>query len=82
MRAYVATFTKADGTPRRMYFARLDEMPAAFLETKTTGTCQSPQQGPGKELVWDLQAGDFRVFNNNTVRGEVVAFEFDENKLV
>jgi hypothetical protein len=82
MRAYIGSFTKNDGTIRRMYFARLEDMPQAFLEAKTTGTGTSPTQPEGKELVWDLQAGNFRVFNYNTQQGEITAFEFDENKLV
>lgn len=82
MKAYVGSFVKEDGTPRRMYFVRLDDMPRGFLDSKTTGTGQSPTLERGKELVWDLQAGNFRVFNYNTQRSDIVTFEFDENKLV
>ena len=82
MRAYQGTFTKSDGSLRTMKFARLAEMPPAFLDAKTTGTGQSPMQTPGKELVWDWDVGSFRVFNFNTVRGQITAFEFDENNLV
>jgi hypothetical protein len=81
MRAYVGSFVKDDGTTRRMYFAILGDMPPAFLDAKTTGTGTSPNQPEGKELVWDLQAGNFRVFNYNTQQGEITAFEYDEANL-
>ena len=38
MRAYIGSFVKDSGESRRMYFARLEDMPQAFLEAKTTGT--------------------------------------------
>jgi len=82
MKAYIGSFTKSDGSFRRMYFTKLEEMPPGFLDAKTTGTGTSPTQPAGKELVWDLQAGNFRVFNYNTQQGEISVFEFDENKLV
>ena len=82
MIAYVGAFVNDDGTVRRMYFAKLDDMPAGFLDAKTTGTGRSPTQESGKELVWDLQANNFRVFNYNTQRGEVTPFQYDENNLV
>ena len=82
MIAYVGSFVKDDGTVRRMYFAKLDDMPAGFLDAKTTGTGRSPTQESGKELVWDLQANNYRVFNYNTQRGEVTPFQYDENNLV
>ena len=82
MRAYIGSFTKNDGTIRRMYFANNTAVGYASLGAKTTGTGTSPTQPAGKELVWDLQAGNFRVFNYNTQQGEITAFEFDENKLV
>lgn len=85
MVAYVGSFVKNDGTVRRMYFAKLDDIEKAkpgYLNTKTTGTGTSPTQEPGKELVWDLQANNFRVFNYNAQRGEIVTFQYDENNLV
>ena len=82
MIAYVGSFVKDDGTVRRMYFAKRDDLPAGFLDAKTTGTGRSPTQESGKELVWDLQANNFRVFNYNTQRGEVTPFQYDENNLV
>ena len=75
-------FLKEDGSRREMRFAKLEDLPPGFLEAKTTGTGQSPQQGPGRELVWDLEAGQFRVFNYNTAQGVISASEFDENNLV
>ena len=79
MRAFVGKFTKADGTSRTMYFARLEDLPPGFLDAKTTGTGTSPTQKGNKELVWDLQKQDFRVFDFSQ---PTTAFEYDENNLV
>ena len=53
----------------------------AYVDAKTTGTGTSPAQEDGNELVWDLQVGNFRVFNYNTQQGEISEFEFDEKNL-
>tara|TARA_R110001583_G_scaffold30408_3_gene105123 strand:- start:114 stop:371 length:258 start_codon:yes stop_codon:yes gene_type:complete len=85
MRAYKGVFLKPSGEERTMYFLKLGELEAAkpgYLNAKTTGTGRSPMQVPGKELVWDLQTSNFRVFNYNTIRGQIVTFEFDENRLI
>jgi hypothetical protein len=82
MTVYTGIFIKDNGSRRQMRFAKLEDLPPAFLNAKTTGTGQSPQQAPGKELVWDLDAGQFRVFNYNAVQGVISASEFDENNLV
>lgn len=85
MKAYIGSFVKNDGTIRKMYFVKLEDLEAVkpgFLNAVTTGTGRSPTQETGRELVWDLQANNFRVFNYNTQRGEITSFQYDENKLV
>jgi len=82
MKAYKGSFVKKNGDVRLMYYAELEDLPSAFLDSKTTGTGVSPRQKEGSKLVWDLQYGSFKVFNTTTQVGEVVQFEFDENKLV
>jgi len=85
VKAYLGSFVKNDGTIRKMYFVKLEDLEAAkpgFLNARTTGTGTSPTQEPGRELVWDLQAKNFRVFNYNTQSGELLTFQYDENKLV
>ena len=37
---------------------------------------------PGKELVWDLDKANFRVFNHTAVIGSINTIEFDENELI
>ena len=82
MKAYMGIFLKEDGSRRQMRFAKLEDLPGGFLEAKTIGTGQSPQYAPGKELVWDLDVGQFRVFNHNTAQGVISVADFDENNLV
>ena len=85
MIAYKGVFLKQNGKERTMYFVKLDDLEAAkpgYLNAKTTGTGRSPIQAPGREMVWDIQKGNFRVFNYNTAVGQPIAFEFDETKLV
>jgi len=93
MKIYRGSFVKDNGKVRTMFFAKLKDIEDAkpgFLNAKTTGTGTSPTQETYKELVWELLVvrgnlsgeGQFRVFNYNTVQGEISASEFDENNLV
>ena len=74
MRAYVGTFTKKNGESRLMKFARLGDLPEEFLEKKTKGG-KSRKLSEGKEVVWDLDEKGFRIFNWNTVKGDVSQIE-------
>jgi len=72
MKAYKASFIKKDGNVREITFAKLKDLPEGFLEP--------PKGRPkvfneGMELVWDLEIGAYRVFNNETVIGKVEEFE-------
>ena len=74
MRAYIGTFTKKSGELRLMKFARLKDLPEEFLRKKTKGG-KTRNLSEGKEVVWDLDEKGFRVFNWNTVKGDVSQIE-------
>lgn len=70
MKVYRGTFKKQNGEVREMTFARLDDLPESFLDSKIIGASSEKQLPDGMELVWDLEAepdGNFRIFNYNTV---------------
>ena len=75
MKAYKGTFKKKNGESRDMTFARLADLPQQFLETHITGAGKEMQYPEGMELVWDLEADNFRIFNWNTI--EEVPKEMD-----
>jgi len=74
MKAYTGTFVKKNGDTRTMSFARLEDLPTAFLDTKLTGTGNQRTLEEGLELVWDLENSGFRVFNHGAVVGAVSEF--------
>ena len=90
MIAQRGTFVKKDGNERQMNFVRLDNLPEGFIEKNTAGGV-GPTLAEGQEIVWDLDAAGFRIFNWNTAVGDVVEFNlpngtesistFSENKL-
>ena len=82
MRAYVGTFTKKNGDARTMSYVRLTDLPTAFLATQVTGTGTARNLAEGLELVWDLERSGFRVFNHNTVVGEVDQYEHTASLIV
>lgn len=71
MRVHNGTFTKQNGDTRPMTFVRLEDLPTGFLDTQLTGTGVNRTLAEGQELVWDVANNGFRVFNHNTVIGEV-----------
>ena len=67
---YDKTFTKIDGTQRKMKFVRLGELSATEYTTygiPTTGTA-TRVLAEGQETVWDVEKSAFRVFNWRTVK--------------
>ncbi len=74
VRVYFGSFEKASGEKRAMKFVRMEDLPTGFLENKTKGG-KSRKLSEGNELVWDLDAKGFRVFNWNTVDGDVSQIE-------
>ena len=74
MKAYTGTFVKKNGDTRTMSFARLQDLPSAFLDTKLAGSGTQRTLEEGMEVGWDLEVNGFRVFNHNAVVGAVSEF--------
>ena len=68
--AYVGTFEKKTGEERSMRFVKVSDLPEEFITSQTKGG-QQRKLSEGNELVWDLDKKQFRVFNWNTVKGNV-----------
>ena len=70
-------FVKRDGSNRTMRFVRIKDLPEGFLDVKI-GSGKSPigRLPPGMELVWDIDKGDFRYFNNRKKVGRIVVFDY------
>jgi hypothetical protein len=79
MKAYSASFRKKNGEIRKMLFADVNELPDTFLNEKIIGSGSEKNYPDGMQLVWDLEADSFRVFNWNTIEGEVRELEFNES---
>jgi len=72
MKIHEAIFKKKDGNRRLMSFVRATDLPQTFVEKVTKSGVVSPPTLPaGMEIVWDLDNSAFRVFNWNTVVGDV-----------
>tara|TARA_Y100001938_G_C8042600_1_gene407003 strand:- start:766 stop:1026 length:261 start_codon:yes stop_codon:yes gene_type:complete len=78
MKAYKGTFKKKNGESRDMVFARLLDLPQKFLDDKVQGAGSEQQYPEGMELVWDLEADNFRVFNWKSVETDPKEFDVDE----
>ena len=78
MQAYKGTFKKKNGESRDMVFARLLDLPQKFLNDKVQGAGSEQQYPEGMELVWDLEADNFRVFNWKSVETDPKEFDVDE----
>ncbi len=73
--AHNATFTKKSGESRTMNFVKISQLPESFVNTQISGTGTARTLAEGQELVWDLDNNGFRIFNWNTVVGEVTSNE-------
>tara|TARA_Y100000592_G_C5254203_1_gene214265 strand:+ start:235 stop:489 length:255 start_codon:yes stop_codon:yes gene_type:complete len=71
MIVYQGTFVKKDGSQRTMKFIKTKDLPKDFLSAKLKGTGKQNNLGESKELVWDLDHQDFRIFNYETTVGKV-----------
>ena len=69
---HTATFTKQNGEKRTMSFVRLTDLPKEFLSEMIKDTSKAKSIKQGNEVVWDLDRNNFRIFNWNTVEGEVM----------
>ena len=78
MKAYKGTFKKKNGEARQMTFARLVDLPEQFLETRIIGAGSEQNYPEGMELVWDLEADNFRIFNWKSADDNPKEFDIDE----
>jgi len=69
MIGYRGTFVKSNGEQRTMNFVKLADLPQGFLESVTNGGSQR-NLAEGQELVWDVDANAFRIYNWNTAIGD------------
>ena len=76
-KTYTGTFTKRNGQTRTMTFVKGADIPQSFR-----GSGKPPRLSQGEEIVYDVNAKGYRVFNHNTVVGQVtqnnVTFSFDK----
>ena len=78
MKAYKGTFKKKNGESRQMTFAKLADLPEQFLETRVIGAGSEQNYPEGMELVWDLEADNFRIFNWKSADNNPKEFDIDE----
>ena len=79
MKAYKGTFKKKNGESRDMVVARLYDLPQKFLDEKVQGAGSEQNYPDGMELVWDLEADNFRVFNWKSAENTPQEFTIDED---
>lgn len=77
MKAHLGTFRKKDGSLRTMRYVTLDNLPEGFFTSQTKGTGKKINLAEGSNLVWDLDKQGFRVFNRNTIIGEIENFNIE-----
>ena len=78
IKAYKGTFKKKNGESRQMTLAKLADLPEQFLETRIIGAGSEQKYPEGMELVWDLEADNFRIFNWKSVDDTPKEFDIDE----
>jgi hypothetical protein len=59
----------------------MGDLPKTFLEGKIKNTGHSITLIEGKELVWDVDKSNFRIFDWNTTVGDVSS-EISEKNLI
>ena len=64
---YTGTFIKRNGEKRTMTFIKGQDIPTNV----GSGTTRSRKLSEGYEVVYDVEANGFRMFNWNTVSGTV-----------
>ena len=63
------TFQKQNGERRTMRFIRRSDLPSSLVNE---GTIRTMEQKTGAEIVYDVDARQFRHFNWKTVEGQVL----------
>ncbi len=77
MKAFKGVFRKKDGTRREMVFARIQDLPQKFVASRIVGAGNEQKYPQGMELVWDLEADNFRIYNRKT-QDSIKELEIDE----
>lgn len=78
MKVYKASFKKKSGESRMMVFTKLTDLPESFITKNIQGAGVETKYPSGMELVWDLEADNFRIFNWNTIEGNIKETELSE----
>jgi len=78
---YKGTFLKKDGTERSMFFAYKEHLTEGMLDEIFDGDqpdFSTQRKLPeGMELVYDIEAFDWRIFNKSTQIGELEPYEIE-----
>ena len=76
-KAHKATYKKKDGTLRTMLFCEIKNLPQELISSRIKGSNVSRSLPDGSRVVYDLEARDFRIFNESTVVGEINEIDLD-----
>ena len=82
MKAFKGEFIKKDGSVREMSFVKLKDIGKTnpeFLSNRISGDGLTREYPDGQELVYDLIADNFRIFNHATKVTELEMFEVDDS---
>ena len=82
MKAYRGYFKKKNGESRTMVFSRIDDLPDKFVASKISGAGKEQKYPDGMELVWDLEADNFRIFNWKTCKGMPKMVDIEEDLFI
>lgn len=77
MKAYKGSFKKKNGDKREMVFSRIKDLPNGFVAARIVGAGSERTYPEGMELVWDLEADDFRIFNYKTADNDIQELDVD-----
>jgi|TARA_B100001939_G_scaffold280769_1_gene249494 hypothetical protein len=77
MKAYKGSFKKKNGDKREMVFSRIKDLPNGFVAARIVGAGSERSYPEGMELVWDLEADDFRIFNYKTADNDIQELDVD-----
>ncbi len=65
---FTGTFTKQNGESRTMNFIRQANLPSSMINSSTINELQKKT---GSEVVYDVDHKEFRLFNWNTLQGQI-----------
>ena len=64
---YTGTFTTQKGERRTMNFIKVPDLPTSF----TSVSSRARKLQPGFETVYDVDKGQYRTFNHNSLIGSI-----------